>query len=145
MNDLDLLTQPGDVVAMADLLHRLGYEEVSGAPVLLDERFYDAQRGECRFVAHKDGCDVLIEFRIEPLDPLVDTLSALDPVLDAALHDRAAWMWARGQDATHEQVSFARISPEDLLLHVASHLNRSCGTTALSSWQPWWWRSPGIC
>ncbi len=122
MSDLDLLLQPGDVVAMTALLHRLGYEEVSGAPVLLDERFYDAQQGEHRFVTHKDGCTVLIEFRIEPLDPLIDTLSALDPMLDAALHDRAAWMWTRGQDAMHERVPFARISPEDLLLHVASHL-----------------------
>lgn len=122
MSDLDLLVQPGDVMAMTNLLSRLGYAEVSGAPVLLDERFYDAQRGERRFVAHKDGCDVLIEFRIEPLDPLVDTLSALDPVLDAALHDRAAWMWTRCQDAMHERAPFACISPEDLLLHVASHL-----------------------
>lgn len=122
MSDLDLLVQPGDIVAMADLLHHLGYAEVFGGTVLLDERFYDAQRGERRFVAHKDGCDVLIEFRIEPLDPLIDMLSALDPVLDAALHDRAAWMWARCQDATHARVPFARISPEDLVLHVASHL-----------------------
>ncbi|MDQ2785616.1 MAG: nucleotidyltransferase family protein [Chloroflexota bacterium] len=122
MSDLDLLVRPGDVGAMTGLLHRLGYKEVFGGIVLLDERFFDAQRGERRFVANKDGCDVLIELRIEPLDPLIDMLSALDPVLDAALHDRAAWMWTRGQDATHARAPFARLSPEDLLLHVASHL-----------------------
>lgn len=120
MSDLDLLVQPGDIAGMTAILHRLGYTEIAGSPSLLDERLRDAHRGERRFIAHKDGWDVLIEFRIEPLDPLVDTLSTLDPVLAAALHERAAWMWTRSQLMIHTQ--FTRMSPEDLLLHIASHL-----------------------
>ncbi len=122
MSDLDLLVQPGDVAAMTGMLRRLGYVEIPGSFMLLDERFRETEWEERRFVVHRSGCDVLIEFRIEPLDPLVETLSALDPALAAALHDRAALMWARSCPATYEGAPFMRMSPEDLLLHVASHL-----------------------
>ena len=122
MSDLDLLVRPGDIAAMTGILHRLGYAEIAGAFLLLDERFRDVERGERRFLARKNSCDVLIEFRIEPLDPLVETLSALDPALTAALQSRAALMWTRSRQAIHDGVPFARMSPEDLLLHIASHL-----------------------
>lgn len=122
MSDLDLLVPPAHVEALASVLRDLGYTEAPEPPNVLDERVRDPLHRERVFTAEKERLPILIEYRAEPLDPAVWRLTELDPALSAALGRHAARMWSRGRQATLDDAPFARPAPEDLLLHVASHL-----------------------
>lgn len=125
LSDLDLLVRPIDFEALADLLRDLGYRELPGPPYLLDEPRRDPLRRERAFAVERRGLSLLIEYRTEPLDPMVWQLTDLDPALAAGLRRHAARSWARARCellAGDEKAPFARPSPEDLLLHLASHL-----------------------
>jgi hypothetical protein len=121
MSDLDLLVRPDDVARMAGLLQEHGYTAVPRPPSLFDERDKDAATREYAFVTDAVGMRVLIEYRAEPLDPAIGSLVKADPASDARLRAHAEGMWERSQCATIGDGPCMRISPEDLLLHVASH------------------------
>ena len=123
MSDLDLLVRPADVETLAELLRQGGYAEPPDPPHVLDDaRDRDALRRDRLFVTERGHLPILVEYRTEPLDPAVWQLTELDPALSAALGRQAERMWARGRDAALGEASFVRLAPEDLLLHVASHL-----------------------
>ncbi|MGI8623285.1 MAG: nucleotidyltransferase family protein [Solirubrobacteraceae bacterium] len=122
MSDLDLLVRPADAEALAALLRGRGYAEPPDRPHVLDAPARDPLRRERAFVAERGGTPVLVEYRTEPLDPAIWQLTELDPTLTAILDRHAERMWSRGRCATLAEAPFVRPAPEDLLLHVASHL-----------------------
>ncbi|MGI8857530.1 MAG: nucleotidyltransferase domain-containing protein [Thermomicrobiales bacterium] len=117
MSDIDLLIRPDDTERMAGLLTACGYLLVTrqtasdGAP----EREY-------AFVAHRAEGAALVEYRSEPLDPMTGFPGGLDSVLTARLRVHAARMWERGETGEYAGAPVMQIAPEDLLLHVTSHL-----------------------
>jgi hypothetical protein len=117
MSDLDLLVRPGDVEQMAGLLHDCGY--------LLVTRPAAASDGgdrEHAFVSHRPEGAVLVEYRSEPLDPIAGFPVSLDAALTTRLRTHAARMWERGEPGEYAGAPIVRIAPEDLLLHITSHL-----------------------
>jgi hypothetical protein len=122
MSDLDLLIRPDDIAPMARLLEAQGYTAVPRPPSLFDERDEDHATREYAFVTDAAGMRVLIEYRAEPLDPSIGSLLKADPASDARFRAHCERMWERGHHATIGDGACMRISPEDLLLHVASHL-----------------------
>ncbi len=115
MSDLDLLIRPDDTERMADLLHDCGYLPVTRPASNTGSREY-------AFVAHRAEGAALVEYRSEPLDPMTGFPAGLDPALAARLRTHAARMWERGQAGEYAGAPMVRIAPEDLLLHVTSHL-----------------------
>ena len=65
---------------------------------------------------------MLIEYRSEPLDPITGFPVGLDTVLTTRLRTHAARMWERAKSGEYASVPIVRIAPEDLLLHITSHL-----------------------
>lgn len=125
LSDLDLLVRPVDFETLACILRELGYHELPGPPYLLDERLRDPLRRERAFAVERQGLTLLIEYRTEPLDPMVWQLTDLDPALTAGLRQHAERSWARAREevlAGTDGAPFVRPSAEDLLLHLASHL-----------------------
>lgn len=122
MSDLDLLVQPDDIKGLASVLRDLGYSEALGPPYLLDERLRDPLHEERAFTLAHDGLTVLVEYRAEALDPMVWHLTELDPALTASLRHHAARSWRRTTQGQWGTTVFRRPAPEDLLLHIASHL-----------------------
>lgn len=125
LSDLDLLVRPGDFAGLAEVLRDLGHRELPGPPSLLDEGRRDPSRRERAFAVERQGMELLIEYRDEALDPMVWQLTDLDPALVAGLRRHAARAWAHARPGTlgeAEGAPFARQAPEDLLLHLASHL-----------------------
>ena len=125
LSDLDLLVLPDDFETLAGILRELGYRELPGPPYLLDERHRDPVRRERAFAIERHGQSLLIEYRTEPLDPMVWQLTDLDPPLVAGLRHHAARSWGRARQETlagDRAAPFVRLAAEDLLLHLASHL-----------------------
>ena len=118
MSDLDLLVRASDLDGMGRLLAGLGYREVDRPPSYVEDRWLDRASQENQWVALRHGLSVLVEYRAEPMEPAVAQLADLDRTFSAALSGHAATIWARAQPAPVG----LRMSPEDLLLHVASHL-----------------------
>lgn len=120
MSDLDMLARASDLARTSAVLASLGYREEPDGPMLLPPRMRDPLRGEHKFTAIRGGFALLIEVRAEPLDPGFPPLSELDRAFSARLHRHATHFWERatiGSDLTT-----AHAAPEDLLLHVASHM-----------------------
>lgn len=122
MSDLDLLVHPADTGRLAHLLRTRGFVAVPKPASLLDERGEAARFREYAFAAHADGVDVLIEYRSEALDPAVGPLLLANRDMEAAYRAHNLRMWQRSQVVSLGESPGAQISPEDLLLHVASHL-----------------------
>ena len=120
MSDLDLLVRPGDAEACGAMLRGLGYTALERPAALLAARLRDPAQREHAYVAERAGTTVMVEYRTEPLDPMG---APLDPTLSARLLRHAARMWERGTPGTFDGAPFVRIAPEDLLLHITSHLS----------------------
>jgi hypothetical protein len=117
MSDLDLLVRPGDGERMAGLLHDCGY-----LPVTRPAAASDGDDREYAFVSHRPEGAVLIEYRSEPLDPIAGFPVTLDAALTTRLRTHAARMWERATPGEYAGAPMVRIAPEDLLLHITSHL-----------------------
>jgi hypothetical protein len=115
MSDLDLLVRPDDAERMADLLHDCGYLPAARPATSDGDREY-------AFVSHRAEGAVIIEYRSEPLDPITGFPASLDVVLTTRLRAHAARMWERGTPGEFGGAPVVRIAPEDLLLHITSHL-----------------------
>lgn len=122
MSDLDLLVPPEATAACAAVLGELGYREIAAPAGLLDPARRDPRHDERSFVLAQDGPPILVEVRNEPLDPMLWQLTEVDPALSARLQRHAAGMWRRGRADSLDGAPFVRIAPEDLLLHVTSHM-----------------------
>lgn len=122
MSDLDLLVRPEDVTVMAALLGTLGYSAIPRAPSFFDERGAESEPRERAFLTDAAGMRALVEFRTEPLDPGIGPLLKADPASAAQFHVHCVRMWERGRPATIGGAPCVRIAPEDMMLHVASHL-----------------------
>jgi hypothetical protein len=121
MSDLDLLVRAEDLEEMGRLLRALGYREVDRPPSYVEDRWLDRASREHQWVMVRNGLSVLVEYRAEPMEPAVAQLADLDRTFTAALRQHAAAIWMRARPASG-QTSGLRMSPEDLLLHVATHL-----------------------
>ena len=121
MSDLDLLTRADDLPRIRALFADLGYVEEPYEASLLPTRLRDPLRREWKFVASRGGFPVLVEVRAEPLDPGLPPLTELDRAFSARLHAHAARMWARARPLDNDP-AMLQAAPEDLLLHVASHM-----------------------
>jgi len=121
MSDLDLLVRAKDLEGMGGQMRALGYREVDRPPSYVDDRWLDRASREHQWVMVRNGQSVLVEYRAEPMEPAVAQLADLDRHFTAALRGHAAAIWTRARPAS-DQASGLRMSPEDLLLHVATHL-----------------------
>jgi len=120
LSDLDLLVRPQDVARMGELLQRQGYAEVDHAPSYVEDEWLDLASRDYGWFASREGVDSLIEYRPAPLELAVGRLTDLDPAYTAALRRHAALVWERSTPAPD---GAGRVmSPEDLLLHVTTHL-----------------------
>lgn len=121
LSDLDFMIRPDGAARFAALLRDLGYREVYGRPAL-NPRIERSLLREWTFVRPTPETTFVVEYRVEPLDPALGTLLACDPTLVARLLRHADGMWARARTEQCGEARRWRIAPEDLLLHVASHL-----------------------
>lgn len=121
LSDLDFMIRPDDAERFATVLRSLGYHEGLVRPTL-DPRLEHPLLREWTFVRHTPEMVLLVEYRIEPLDPALGTLLASDPALVTRLLRHADGVWTRARKETFADAPLWRIAPEDLLLHVASHL-----------------------
>jgi putative nucleotidyltransferase-like protein len=121
LSDLDFMIRPGDAERFATVLRGLGYQQGFVRPPL-DPRMGRSPLREWMFVRHAPEMTIVVEYRIEPLDPALGTLLACDPALVRRLLRHAGGIWTRARAEACGGASFRRIAPEDLLLHVASHL-----------------------
>ncbi|MGE0462773.1 MAG: nucleotidyltransferase family protein [Vicinamibacterales bacterium] len=120
LSDLDLLVRPGDVARMGGLLQQRGYTEVDHAPSYVEDEWLDIDSRDYCWFASRQGFDSLIEYRPAPLELAVGRLTDLDEAYTAALRRHAALVWER---STPSPDGAGRVmSPEDLLLHVTTHL-----------------------
>lgn len=122
MSDLDLLVKRGDVDVLAALLLSCGYTAAGKPQTVIGDGGRDPFHRERAFVKQRDGAPILIEYRVEPLDPGVMAFIELDSALSAGLREHVERMWARAHTETRGGAVYTRLSPEDLILHVASHL-----------------------
>ncbi len=124
MSDLDLLTRADDLPRIGAIFADLGYVQEPYEATLLPTRLRDPLRHEWKFVASRGGFPVLVEVRAEPLDPGLPPLTELDRAFSARLHAHAARMWVRARSLNNDDDDPAMLqaAPEDLLLHVASHM-----------------------
>lgn len=120
LSDLDLLVHPRDVTSFGAVLQSMGYAETAPSPSYVDSDLLDLDSHDYCWFASRQGFDAFIEFRVAPLELAVGRLTDLDPAYTDALRRHAREVWARAT-ATIDGVSI-RQSPEDLLLHVATHL-----------------------
>lgn len=122
MSDLDFLVHPADTGRLVHLLRARGFVAVPKPASLLDEQDEGAQFREHGFVTYANGMTILIEYRSEALDPAVGPLLLANREMKAAYRAHNIRMWQRSQMMSLGDCSCAQLSPEDLLLHVASHL-----------------------
>lgn len=120
MSDLDLLVRNGDRARIASVLRALQYRPIGTAASYVDERFLDSGSREHGWMVIRDGLEVLVELRTTPLEPAVGRLTDLDHRFTRLLHEYAEAVWHRAGRADGSQ--HPRMSPEDLLLQVATHL-----------------------
>ncbi|MCA1666582.1 MAG: nucleotidyltransferase family protein [Thermomicrobia bacterium] len=118
LSDLDFMLRPDDVARFTAILRECGYQEEFVRPAL-DARMIHPLLREWSFVRRTPDMTYVVEYRIEPLDPALGTLLACDPQLVTRLLHHADDIWTR---ARRDYAGRWRIAPEDLLLHVASHL-----------------------
>ncbi len=121
LSDLDFMVQPDAVERFATILGELGYQRTFVRPTL-DPHGERPLLREWMFVRHTPDIALVVEYRVEPLDPALGTLLTCDPTLVARLLRHADGMWVRARVEEHDDAPRWRIAPEDLLLHVASHL-----------------------
>lgn len=121
LSDLDFMIRPDDVERFATVLRDLGYREEFGRPTL-DPRMEHPLLSEWLFVRHTPEITLVVEYRVESLDPALGTLLACDPALVTLLLRHADEMWTRARMETFDGAPLWRSAPEDLLIHVASHL-----------------------
>jgi hypothetical protein len=120
LSDLDLLVRPRDVGRMAALLRERGYAEVDHAPSYVEDEWLDIESRDYCWFAVRQGFDALVEFRAAPLELAVGRLTDLDDAYTAALRRHATSVWERSSPSPD---GAGRVmSPEDLLLHVTTHL-----------------------
>lgn len=122
MSDLDLLVRAEDLDGMGRLLGTLGYREVDQVPSYAEDRHLDRASREHQWVIARNGLSLLVEYRAEPLEPAMARLADLDNDFTATLRQHAAAIWTRARPASGQASAGLRMSPEDLLLHVATHL-----------------------
>lgn len=122
MSDIDFLVRPADAEGFAQLLQAHGFSVVPKPASVLNEQGEAAMFREHGFSAVVDGVSVLIEYRSEPLDPAIGPLLLADNDMATRYHAHSARIWQRSHVALLDGVACARIAPEDLVLHVASHL-----------------------
>lgn len=120
LSDVDLLVQPRDVRPFGELLRRMGYEGTDSAPSYVDDEWLDLDSRDYCYFATRQGFDSFIEYRVAPLELAVGRLTDLDAAYTDALRRHAREVWARARPAGGG--GLVRQSPEDLLLHVATHL-----------------------
>ena len=112
--DLDFLVRPEHLQRVGELLSSIGYRQVEKPGTYIDASALDAGSSEHSFAADADGFDAQIEYRAVALELTSLQLTDLDPVVTAALRAYTADAWARARST--------RMTPEDLLLHVTTHL-----------------------
>lgn len=122
MSDLDLMVRAADLPALADLLRACGYASAPVQPALVAAAHQNPLFAEHRCVGTRDGVPILIEYRAEPLAPVRLDFAALDTPLASALARHIEGMWARSGPGQIAGIPITRLAPEDLTLHVASHL-----------------------
>jgi hypothetical protein len=122
LSDLDLLIRPGDVDGLGRVLQALNYQEVAPPPSYVDDRWLDSDSRDHCWFASREGFNALIEYRTTPLELAVGRLTDLDPACTASLRQHAAEVWARARPARDRTALGACMAPEDLLLHVTTHL-----------------------
>jgi len=122
MSDLDLLTHADDLPRIHAVFADLGYVEEPYEASLLPTRLRDPLRREWKFVASRGGFPILVEVRAEPLDPGLPPLTELDHAFSARLHTHATCMWNRARPLNDDAAAMLHAAPEDLMLHVASHM-----------------------
>jgi hypothetical protein len=121
LSDLDFMVRPDDAARFATVLRDRGYTEGFVRPVL-DPRMAHPLLREWTFSRQTPETTMLVEYRVEPLDPALGTLLACDHTLVTRLLSHADGMWKRAHIKTFDAARLWHIAPEDLLLHVASHL-----------------------
>jgi putative nucleotidyltransferase-like protein len=122
LSDLDLLVRPHQIAGLSRVLRELHYQESETPPSYIEaRRLHDQSREHCWTAAH-DRLDVLIECRTAPLELAVGRLTDLDDALTASLRQHAADTWIRAAAVSDPASVGLRMSPEDLLLHVTTHL-----------------------
>lgn len=119
MSDLDLLARVDDFERVPAVFAALGYAQTPSTPAFVAERLRQPWQRELQFTATRGSLTVLVEVRAEPLDPAPTPIAELDTPLAARLGAYAARLWARATAAGDDA---PRLAPEDLLLHVASHM-----------------------
>jgi len=122
LSDLDFMVRPDDAERFAAVLRDRGYRHALVRPALPHPRMTQSLLREWTFVRHTPATTLVVEFRIEPLDPALGTLLACDPALVTRLVRHADGIWSRARREEFAGAPLWRIAPEDLLLHVASHL-----------------------
>lgn len=120
LSDLDLLIHPRDVARLGGLLQSMEYAEVSHAPSYVDDRWLDLDSRDYCWFAVRQGFDSLIEYRVAPLELAAGRLTDLDEAYTTVLRHHAREVWTRSTPSPDG--AMRRQSPEDLLLHVATHL-----------------------
>lgn len=120
LSDLDLLIHPRDIARLGGLLQSIGYAEVSHAPSYVDDQWLDLDSRDYCWFAIRQGFDSLIEYRVAPLELAVGRLTDLDEAYTAILRHHAREVWSRSMPTPDG--AMRRQSPEDLLLHVATHM-----------------------
>jgi hypothetical protein len=122
MSDIDFLVRPADADALAGVLQAHGFSPVPKPASVLNVRGEEALFREHGFVTSLDGLSVLVEYRSEPLDPAIGPLLLADREMAIRYREHSSRIWQRSHMTSLDGVTCARIAPEDLLLHVASHL-----------------------
>ncbi len=118
MSDVDLLVRRDHLEAFSALLPDLGYEEFPMSLSYVDDGQLERGSYEHRWQMRREDVAVFLEFRAEPMEPVVNRLADLDPQLARALREHTDAMWSRVVSTPDGP----RLAPADLLLHVAAHL-----------------------
>ena len=121
MSDLDVLVRPNDLQRVAEVMRELNYSAIDTDRSYVDERWLDDSSREHSWVAMRDGLQILIEIRTASIEPAVGRLTDLDRPFTQLLHRYTAEVWARAE-ARRKTGEPLRVTPEDLLLTVATHL-----------------------
>lgn len=120
LSDLDLLVRARDVERLAAILEERGFTSLDPEPSYVQGEHLDAGSREYCWSRHRDGLELLVEYRASPLELTVGRLTDLDDDYRAVLRRHAAAVWERSAAAPG---GAGRVmSPEDVLLQVATHL-----------------------
>ncbi len=114
LGDLDFLVRPEHLQSVGKLLSSIGYRRDDRPHPYIDASALDAGSAEHTFVADGDGFEAQIEYRAAALELTILQFTDLDPGVTEALRAYAADVWARARPTG--------MTPEDLLLHVTTHL-----------------------